>query len=565
MSRRPSALQRFFFWLSSASGETLEACPSWEQRKYAAFGATVLVPSLFAFIACAYALSTLTTNTHVIYAVALAWAFIILTIDRALLASYRPYQSVFRKLGQFALRFTVAMLMGLTISHPLTLLLFKDTISAEVEADRQKEIDGARATGDPQKEIIRKSIATEESSVADLRKKWNESFDAAFLVEGKIPAAKDENAEKTAEQRAIEAATAEATATTRENLAKADKELETLQADARKLQGELDFWQREFEREVNGQRSGLVGLGPRARSVQDDQLVWRREETKRQALAMENLTRERDRMRTEIAATESGVAATIQAKTKEQAELLKAERDRVEGLRHQVEQAQANEFVGQQNAIRATLAKQIDTRLAEINRLQQELATLSTSIEARLDAIKREPRRDILTQTLALHALFNRGADGGRFAFTAYMVLTLLFMMVDTIPLVVKFFTKAGPYDTLLDRDEVRFESAREAFLVSHRRYMGQLASGNLLAITGDQPLERALISGVERSRAASEFLHALMEMEKGFEQRMQNERARATSSDSTAALEAMAESYYADMRHRMENFFHGQKIDSKA
>ena len=60
-------------------------------------------------------------------------------------------------------------------------------------------------------------------------------------------------------------------------------ELATSTAEYSKIQGELDFWQREFEREVNGQRSGIVGLGPRARSIRDDQLEWRRDETKRGA------------------------------------------------------------------------------------------------------------------------------------------------------------------------------------------------------------------------------------------------------------------------------------------
>jgi hypothetical protein len=40
-----------------------------------------------------------------------------------------------------------------------------------------------------------------------------------------------------------------------------------------------------------------------------------------------------------------------------------------------------------------------------------------------------------------------------------YAVLTLLFMLVDIIPLMVNFFCKPGPYDTLLDRDEVHFDS----------------------------------------------------------------------------------------------------------
>lgn len=88
-----SSFKRAFFWLSGAGTETLETCPGWEQRKYVAFGATVLVPCLFAFIACSYALSTLTTNYAVIFPVAAVWSFIILAIDRALLASYRPFLS----------------------------------------------------------------------------------------------------------------------------------------------------------------------------------------------------------------------------------------------------------------------------------------------------------------------------------------------------------------------------------------------------------------------------------------------------------------------------------------
>ena len=99
-----SIFKRAFFWLSGAGTKTLEQCPNWEQRKYVAFGATVLVPCSFAFIACAYALSTLTSEARVIYPVAAVWAFIIMTIDRALLASYRPYMSVFKKAGQFSLR-----------------------------------------------------------------------------------------------------------------------------------------------------------------------------------------------------------------------------------------------------------------------------------------------------------------------------------------------------------------------------------------------------------------------------------------------------------------------------
>ena len=106
MSSRP--FKNLFFWLSGAGAETLEQCPNWEQRKYVAFGATVLVPTVFALIACAYALSTLTNDWRVIVPVSIAWGFIILTIDRALLATYRAYQGFFRKAAQFSLRMQLA-------------------------------------------------------------------------------------------------------------------------------------------------------------------------------------------------------------------------------------------------------------------------------------------------------------------------------------------------------------------------------------------------------------------------------------------------------------------------
>ena len=133
-------IRRIFFWLSGASTDALEKCPEWEQRKYVAFGATVLVPTAFAILASSYAMSTLTSDPRVIVPVAILWGFIILTIDRALLATYRSYQPFLRKLSQFSLRLVVAILMGLTISHPLTLLLFKDTVNSVIETEREAEI-----------------------------------------------------------------------------------------------------------------------------------------------------------------------------------------------------------------------------------------------------------------------------------------------------------------------------------------------------------------------------------------------------------------------------------------
>ncbi|MCB1085685.1 MAG: DUF4407 domain-containing protein [Verrucomicrobiae bacterium] len=559
-------LKHVFFWLSGAGAETLDQCPNWEQRKYVAFGATVLVPSVFALIACAYALSTLTDDWRVIVPVSLAWAFIILTIDRALLATYRSFQSLHRKFLQFCLRMVVAMLMGITISHPLTLLLFQDTVTSVIEDERESEIAGVRADATTVKTEVGAKITALEADIAAQRANWNQTFSAEFLVEDTAAGQLDPTADLDPETKAeMETKMAEAIAPIVAKLDAANNQFATETASYQKLQGELDHWQKEFEREVNGQRSGIVGLGPRARSIHDDQLTWRREEAKRIGEVLAFLTQQQTDLATEKKATESRITEEYLAIGAEKAERLKAERERIAGLKRQVQQEQASQFVDQQNAIRSTIASQIDTRLAELTRLQGEIAKLATDEQDRVDAIKAEPRRDILTQTLALHKLFEAGQDGGRFALIAYGVLALLFMLVDTIPLIVKFFSKPGPYDALVDCEEVRFDREREAFLKSYHRYMDELASGRLLHLSpANKPLERSLIEGVDRSRAAKEFIEHLIDLEHAFEERIAEERellaAKANGDKSARAraaiLEDMAQTFYDDLRERMGSFF---------
>lgn len=557
-------IERVFFWLAGASADNLDACPAWERRKYVAFGATVLVPSTFATIACAYALSTLTDNWWIIGIVSLVWAFIILTVDRALLATYRAYQNIFRKLSQFSLRIVVAALMGITISHPLTLLLFKDTITSVIEAERQIDIDKVRQLAVTQKAAVEVRAKTLETEIATQREAWNASFSAKFLDENGKPIEKPLTDDEKKAKAERDSKIAEAVAPGKLRLETLDKEMAKISAESQKIVTELNQWQTDFEREVNGQRSGIVGLGPRAKSIQEDQLTWRRAESARLSGILNTMTQTRVAIVAEIKAAEDGVNAALDAKALADASKIKAEQDRIDALRRQVQQQQADQFVGQQNSIRETLKAQIDAQLVQFNNLQAEITRLGTDEEARITKIRDEPRRDILTQTLALHDLFDHGAEGGNFAFIAYLVLSMLFMLVDTIPLVVKFFSKPGPYDALLDCDEVKFASERLAFLKGFDRYMKQLVDSPFLHITQNRPLERSLIEGVDRSRAAKAFLEHLMELEQTFQEKIRLEREKQTANGiagKAEMLEEMASAFYADLRHRMDSFF---RDDSK-
>lgn len=558
---KSSSLKRLFFWLSGAGTETLEQCPSWEQRKYVAFGCTVLVPCAFAFIACAYALSTLTDKPLVIYGVATVWAFIILSIDRALLASYRPFMSFFRKIGQFALRFVVAMLMGITIAHPMVLLLFRDTISTVIEADRAAVIETTRAQFEKSKNTVRQQATALEANIADQRKKWNESFQAKFIIQENEDAASAIPGLTAAQQAELKKATDEATKPFTDRLAAIEAQSTELTPQYTKLQTELGFWQAEFERELNGQRSGLSGEGPRARSIRSDQLDPRREESKRLGGLLEHLTTEKKALESQIRAAEATAIATLETKLKEIELANQAEQERVAELKRKVENDQAASFTAQQNALRETIKQQIDTRLTELSRVQEELARVAADERATIDSLRAEPRKDVLTQTLALHQLFEDGNKGGQFAYFTYLILTALFMLVDTIPLIVKFFTKSGPYDTLLDREEVHFAGEHKNFLQNHKRYMAQASSSNLFGVTRNKRLEAALVDGVEHSRAAREFLDSLIEMEQAFAEKMRQQEALREQStpEQIAALEAMKKSFYDDLHRRMQTFFQPQ------
>lgn len=448
--------------------------------------------------------------------------------------------------------------MGITIVHPLVLLLFRDTVSSVIESDRAVEIELVRAGFDKEKEKVRGRISSLDTALAEQRTRWNESFQARFILQENDDAGSAIPGLTAEQQTELKAATDEATAPFRARLDVVQKQSDELTPQYATLQTELSFWQAEFERELNGQRSGLAGEGPRARSIRSDQLEPRREETKRLGALLEHLSTEKATLQTLARESEAGAISLFEAKLAEIELANKAEAERVATLRQRVESDQAEQFVTQQNSLRETIKQQIDTHLVDLQRTQDELAAVGTEESNRLAAIRAEPRRDILTQTLALHRLFNAGNEGGTFAFYTYIVLTLLFMLVDTIPLIVKFFTKPGPYDTLVDRDEMTFDSEHRAFRETRSRYMEQLTSGNLIAVTRNRNLEHALVDGVEHTRAAREFLDSLVEMERSFSDKMRAEEEHIAhhDTDKRAAIDAIKKRFYDDLHHRMEQFF---------
>lgn len=450
-----NVIQRILIWLSGSSEDALAKCPRWEQRKYEAFGATVLVPTVFAMIASAYAVSTLTPNLGVIIPVSLIWGFIILTIDRVLLATYRAFASFFVKISQFLLRIVVALLVGFTIAHPLTLLLFKDTIITEVERERRAEMQAIVEAAEVEKSALDQRITDAETALSEQQAKYQETVTANFMEQDDAGQNQPIVPQREPEERAaLDQQVEQATQALQTQVGSIDQQMTEHNAAYAKVQEELSHWQEQYENEVNGSRSGVAGIGPRAKSIEQDQLAWRRDEVRRLGSLMTSLTQTRNQLINDIASTEKQLRDEYNAAIAAEAADMRANRQEVAALERQLQSQQLNIFLANQEELLEQIQSQIDSNSANLTRLRDESAALAAGTQELVDEVGAQPRNDLLTQTLVLHGLFESGSEGGNFALMVYIVIAGLFMLVDTIPLVVKFFSKAGPYDYRVLQEE---------------------------------------------------------------------------------------------------------------
>lgn len=418
---RFSPLEWFFVWLAGAGHQTLSQCPDWERRKHASFGATVLIPTAFGFVASAYAASTLTQVPAFIVGIALLWALIILTIDRAFLAAYRPTLPRAQKITQFLLRFSIALLMGLTVAHPLVLLLFKDAVTLEIQERQSLALKERRAELAEETAIISTEIGSLRSTLERLRTQHRDTFTPPTLPSPSSGAGLEDSFAA--------------------QIALLDTQIQAQTQLADQLRGEIAVLETKLELELAGKGpSGISGPGPASQRVIDD-IEQKTPSLATITEALTDLSREKSRMLR---------ASTDQALDPETAKL---QQDQAKA-----QQEQLARMLQAQNGLRASLQSEIDSTTQRITDLQAQKTQLMQ--QANPDPNVPSPN-DLITRTFALHSLFHQ--QGGAFALSAYIVLSLVFMILDTIPLVAKFTAKKGPYDLLIEHQERTFDPGGSA------------------------------------------------------------------------------------------------------
>ncbi len=128
----------FIWWLSTADAHTLRECRA-EHERYRIIGLSVLVTWIFATIAWGYFFSTMLEDDLLIYGLALFFGFAIMTIDRNLIAAMQKGEGGKGWLP-FAFRILLAFTIGLFISQPIVLMLFRKDVATQMALNKEKKL-----------------------------------------------------------------------------------------------------------------------------------------------------------------------------------------------------------------------------------------------------------------------------------------------------------------------------------------------------------------------------------------------------------------------------------------
>lgn len=156
-----------FQWLAGADQNILDQCSNSEKNKITGFGTLVLIPAIVGLFSMTYAISTITNNVFLYASGGIIWFFIILFIDKFIVATL--YKSKLESKSNFIAasiaRYAFALIVGIAVSHPMVLLWFNEGITEQIVKEKRFELKEADKTF----ETDRKSVSSKLDSLVSLK------------------------------------------------------------------------------------------------------------------------------------------------------------------------------------------------------------------------------------------------------------------------------------------------------------------------------------------------------------------------------------------------------------
>jgi hypothetical protein len=132
-------VSRFLWWLAAADPNILKHCRA-DRERYRIIGTAVLITWMFATLSWGYFFSTVVDDDLLIGLLALFFGFAILSIDRSLIAAMTRSNGI-QGIAPVVFRMLLAITIGLFISQPVVLMLFKKDILAQMALNKQNKLE----------------------------------------------------------------------------------------------------------------------------------------------------------------------------------------------------------------------------------------------------------------------------------------------------------------------------------------------------------------------------------------------------------------------------------------
>lgn len=507
LNREPGKIQRAFFWLAGARWELLRQCSAAEQERIAVLGSTLLIPTAMAFLGMFFfARSRFEEPPFVpVLLLSLLWAFIILNTDRVLIALYRPFLPLWRRVIQVLFRLGLAAVVSLAISFPFCLDQYRPAIRFRFQSELQTKLNELQNTEASGRTQLREKLLQIRETVENDRHKLDSEYAALRQsLLNQLPALEgsqinpevyaDEKMEEERKRASAPEFVAPATSATLNLIAKTD----SLRANVELLKSELEGQQAMHRRLVEAiarEELGLpnefypepkkAGSGPRVKDMRSrDAKV--ESEIRRLEAAFKIASKELEAAGDSIARSRltdrnnylDALSKRREAFVEEAAARENQRREKLAALTAEIEHsaqvyAQRTRKLDQHTetleAEQARAQKRHDENfLPQIHRIEQKIHGIFDPMEETIGLYKVIflPPPD-MPEDAKLRFRWLAGV------FQFLVIFGTLFLL-DLIPIVIKLLSRAGAYDILVEHSEFTANANYQDFA----RHVAQSGSG---------------------------------------------------------------------------------------
>ena len=533
---RTDRWMRPLYWLAGARWEALQHCPATERERVAVLGSTVLIPTIMSFLGMIfYAKSRFADPPWPsVFGIALAWAFVIMNTDRILLATYRPFQSWWRRAMQVAFRFGLAGVVSVAIGFPFCLDQYRPAIAHRIQTELQGRLNNLRAEEAEKRQGLRAAREKINADEVAARQRIDTDFATqrtALTVQ--LPELQKAilNPETYADERMVEERVkasapdfvAPTSGATRTVIAQIEAQKETLAKTQGEISGKQDLHRRlveaiarealgepnEFypEKKQAGQGPRLKDMAARDRTVNADIHALERAATAQQAALAAS---DRELSTARLADRNAWLDALVTKRDSFVEEGREKERVRKERL------AKVEAEIGALEADHPMQLQKLAEQTATF--VSDHLAAFKQHEERYLPHIARLERKmlgvlDPMEETLGLYRVIflpPPDADAAERAEQGYKWIAGLFQfavifgtlfVLDLVPITAKIFSRPGPYDVLVEHPEFIATENLKAFHAKYGEHASEWADTGM----AQNPEARQLTRGHPRRIARSE------------------------------------------------------------